>query len=308
MVINTEDFKNNVRNERTKIFIKPYDFIYKEFEKLKFHTKNNQFFFDNASEIIDKLREMTWKDFQKQEEKFSSDMLLSLVEEEDLYGLSPFEAVTWFSQTFPTHIYQLNLSNTNSRRSRAGKEFEAIIELILIGAGIPVDSQGNIATSSFAEKGLGKLVDVVSPGAVEYLLNKRNTVLVSAKTTLRERWQEVPEEMQRTGAREMFLITLDETISENVINNLYESNIQIVTTYINKTTHYAEYSSVLDFESLLEILQDNAKRWETFEYDEESLEEKIKLTKIQLEHHKEHKFVVDYYAKALKKLKNLKDN
>ena len=42
-------------------------------------------------------------------------------------------------------------------------------------------------------------------------------MLISAKTTLRERWQEIPEEMGRTGAREMFLVTLDDTISKEVI-------------------------------------------------------------------------------------------
>ena len=83
----------------------------------------------------------------------------------------------------------------------------------MIGAGIPLDSQGNIGKQEFVNKGLGKLVDLVSPGVLEYIVNKRNTVLISAKTTLRERWQEVPEEMGRTGAREMFLATLDTSIS-----------------------------------------------------------------------------------------------
>ena len=131
-----------------------------------------------------------------------------------------------------TYIYALTLSNTQSRRSRAGKEFESIIELILIGAGIPLDSQGNIGKQEFVNKGLGKLVDLVSLGVLEYIVNKRNTVLISAKTTLRERWQEVPEEMGRTGAREMFLATLDTSISSDVLNTLYEANIQVTTTKI----------------------------------------------------------------------------
>lgn len=126
-------------------------------------------------------------------------MLQQLVKPEEVKNKAGIEAVTWFVETFPEEIYSLTLSNTQSRRSRAGKEFEAIIELILIGANIPIDSQGNIGKKAFVEKGLGKLVDIVSPGAIEYNLNKRNTVLISAKTTLRERWQEVPEEMGRTG-------------------------------------------------------------------------------------------------------------
>ncbi|MDC4182994.1 type II restriction endonuclease [Mycoplasma bradburyae] len=102
------------------------------------------------------------------------------------------------------HIYILTLSNTQSRRSRAGNEFEAIIELIFMGPEIPMDSQRNIGKNIFIEKELGKLVDIVSPGVIEYMINKRNTILISAKTTLRERWQEVPEEMMRTVLEKCF--------------------------------------------------------------------------------------------------------
>ncbi|MBR5495540.1 MAG: hypothetical protein IKV71_07950, partial [Psychrobacter sp.] len=73
---------------------------------------------------------------------------------------------------------------------------------------------------------------------MEFEANKRNTVLISAKTTLRERWQEVPEEMGRTGAKEMFLATLDDTISNEVLNTLYEANINITTTKANKNEIY----------------------------------------------------------------------
>lgn len=62
------------------------------------------------------------------------------------------------------------------------------------------------------------MVDTVSPGVTEFEINKRDAVLISAKTTLRERWQEVPEEMGSTGAREMFLATLGEKVSDNVLN------------------------------------------------------------------------------------------
>lgn len=63
-------------------------------------------------------------------------------------------------------------------------------------------------------------------------------MLISAKTTLRERWQEVPEEMGRTGAREMFLVTLNDTISKEVIENLNDNNIQIVVTQTIKEERY----------------------------------------------------------------------
>ncbi|WP_460997138.1 type II restriction endonuclease, partial [Staphylococcus aureus] len=93
-----------------------------------------------------------------------------------------------------------------------------------MGAGIPVDVQGAIGKSFFQKNQIGKLVDLVMPGVVQYTSNKRNTMLISAKTTLRERWQEVPEEVNRTGIREMYLATLDDSFSEETINILYEAN------------------------------------------------------------------------------------
>nr|MCV5142830.1 type II restriction endonuclease [Escherichia coli] len=96
-----------------------------------------------------------------------------------------------------------------------------------------VDVQGAIGKSFFQKNQIGKLVDLVMPGVVQYTSNKRNTMLISAKTTLRERWQEVPEEVNRTGIREMYLATLDDSFSEETINILYEANVVVVTTIEN---------------------------------------------------------------------------
>ncbi|HEN1040728.1 TPA: hypothetical protein U3S56_000486 [Streptococcus agalactiae] len=299
-----ETYKEFVRKQRRDYFSEdmPYDFIYRQFEKGGFTKKSINYFFDNASEIIDFLRTESWKEFQLKEHLFTSEMLSSLYSESDIEKMSSSEAIAWFVENFPMHIYNLNLSNTQSRRSRAGKEFEAIIELILIGADIPMDSQGNIGKKFFVNKGLGKLVDIVSPGSVEYVLNKRDTVLISAKTTLRERWQEVPEEMGRTGAREMFLVTLDDTISKEVIENLNDANIQVVTTKTLKEKKYATHHCVISFETLLIILRETANKWTGFKYsDEAKAEIKINIER-QLEKHTDHSFVVDYYNRYLTKI------
>lgn len=298
-----ESYKEYVKQQREAYFSedKPYDFIYRQFEKGKFTKKSEDYFFSNASEVIDILRRESWKEFKIKEHQFTSEMLLSLYSESDIKEKSSGEAIIWFVEKFPTHIYNLSLSNTQSRRSRAGKEFEAIIELILIGAGIPMDSQGNIGKKIFSNKGLGKLVDIVSPGSVEYALNKRDTVLISAKTTLRERWQEVPEEMVRTGAREMFLVTLDENISKEVIETLNEANVQIVTTKLLKKNKYSDYNSVISFEKLLTILKETADKWMDFSYQDESKTEIKSNIEKQIEKHRRHPFVVKYYQRYLQK-------
>lgn len=302
-IINIEDYSESIKKERKNWFPLPYDLVYEQFEKKQFHLKDTEFFMKNASMIIEILRENCWGYFYPLEKKFTSTMLQKLISKNEINSFNGLEAITWFIENYPEHIYALTLSNTQSRRSRAGKEFEAIIEMILIGANIPMDSQGNIGKKVFVDKGLGKLVDIVSPGTVEYILNKRNTVLISAKTTLRERWQEVPEEMGRTGAREMFLVTLDESISSEVIENLYNANIQIVTTRKNKKTNYFTFNNVLEFEDLMNILKTNALQWSNFSFSKEDITNIRAILEKQLSKHENHSFIKAYYQKQIENLK-----
>lgn len=297
--VSLEDYKIRVRNERTTFFPQPYDLIYKNFLQLGYHHKDQEYFLNNASEVVEELRSKSWEDFRPIEKEFTSKMLSELIDEELIKDWSPLETITWFVENFPDHIYNLTLSNTQSRRSRAGKEFETIIELILIGAGISLDSQGTIGKKTFTDKGIGKIVDVVSPGVVEYVINKRNTVLISAKTTLRERWQEVPEEMGRTGAREMFLATLDTTISERVLETLYEANIQVTTTKRIKEEFYADNHRVLTFEQLLNICKLTGSQWDSFNY---TLEQEAQIAEIiskQIDKHEHREFITNYYKNRL---------
>ena len=289
-------YLEDVKFERNLFFKSSFERAYSSFLKLGFDKKNAEFFKSNASTVVEKMRSQCWDDFVEEEREFTIYMLKKLIDKEYVATLPSDEAIGWYVETYPDHIYQLNLSNTQSRRSRAGKEFEDIIELILIGAGVPMDSQGNIGKESFIQKGLSKMVDAVSPGVIEFVENKRNTVLISAKTTLRERWQEVPEEMGRTGAREMFLATLDDKISEDVLNTLYEANIQVTTTAAIKESKYPNNSRVLSFEQLVEICLDNYKKWEQYNYSAEKIEQAIELLEKQIQKHEKH----DYVKKAIK--------
>ncbi|HPY75583.1 MAG: restriction endonuclease [Planctomycetes bacterium] len=300
--ISLDEYKELVKEKRKDWFKQPYDLVYDNFVKLGYDTVSKDFFLKNASEVVENLRENSWKEFQPLEKEFTSQMLMVLIDKEYIGKLTPINAIIYFVERFPEYIYALTLSNTQSRRSRAGKEFECIIELILIGAGIPLDSQGNIGKQEFINKGLGKLVDLVSPSVLEYIINKRNTVLISSKTTLRERWQEVPEEMGRTGAREIFLATLDTSISSEVLNTLYEANIQVTTTKNIKNKYYTDNNRILTFEKLVEICLENTKYWKNFNYSIEQNKQRIDLITKQILKHSNHKFVEDYYRDRLKNI------
>ena len=311
-IMSVTEYQELIKRERPIFFKTTFERAYISFVKLNLHKESRDYFINHASDVVVKMREQCWADFLIEEELFTAYMLKKLIVPELVKDMSPVQSLEWYLDTYPEHIYQLCLSNTQSRRSRAGKEFEDIIELILLGSHVPMDSQGNIGKETFENKGLSKMVDIVSPGVTEFRANKRNTVLVSAKTTLRERWQEVPEEMGRTGAREMFLATLDEKISANVLKTLYEANIQVVTTKFIKDKYYRDNSRVLSFEQLIQISLDNAKHWEEYSFSLDQLKEAIDTMEIQLEKHKERDFMVHAlsdrwyaYCQKMKEIENM---
>lgn len=297
--ISEEDFKNFVKEERTKHFITPFGLVYKTFTDLGYHQKDSSYFMEHASEYIANMRKNCWNEFIPFEKDFTTKMLMYLIEVDRLRNMDPIEAIKDFTLEYPTHIYNLALSNTQSRRSRAGKEFEAIIELLLIGAGIPSDAQGAIGKQYFQTHQIGKLVDFVTPSVAEYLANKRNTMLISAKTTLRERWQEVPEEVSRTGIREMYLATLDDSISEESIRIMYEANIIIVTTRSNKESNYPTNNRVITFEEMLTIGREIADKWTTYNYSDQEKTLLLSHVKKQIEKFSDYDYVRKYYQKRL---------
>lgn len=83
--------------------------------------------------------------------------------------------------------------------------------------------------------------------------------------------KEVPEEMGRTGAREMFLATLDEKITSTTLKTLYEANIQNPTTKIIKEVRYPNNDRILAFEKLIEICNDNLTHWKNYKYSKQQI-------------------------------------
>lgn len=248
-----EKFKNQVKKERETKVISTEDLVCAAVKKLKLDKKDKQYFFDNASSVIESLRQECWNEFLEDEKEFTKQMLLSLVDKSQVQHMNGEEAIIYYVTEFPTEIYSLTLSNTQSRRSRAGKEFELIIETVFRLAGIKVESQGEIAKGFYKENNLSKLVDLIVPSAEQFQKDKRKCLFITAKTTLRERWQEIPEEMSRTGINVAYLATLDKTISENVEKLLYEGNIVITTTKGIKEEFYKDNQHIITFEDLLEI-------------------------------------------------------
>lgn len=144
-------------------------------------------------------------------------------------------------------IDALMLSASQQRRSRAGYSFEHHIEAMLIAGGLPFEKQVVIEAK--------KRPDFVMP-SLKHLRRPATGcdagLILSAKTTLRERWKQVQREM---GDSDLFLATVDETIASNAIEDMAEMGITLVVpeklkaegSEAAKAAEYRGHSNVLSF-------------------------------------------------------------
>ena len=104
-------------------------------------------------------------------------------------------------------IDALMLSASQQRKSRAGYSYEHHIEAMLTAGGVPFEKQVIIEAKKRPDFILPslKFIDSGKPGA-------ETGLILSAKTTLRERWKQVEREK---GNRNLYLTTVDENIAGN---------------------------------------------------------------------------------------------
>jgi hypothetical protein len=185
--------------------------------------------------------------------------ILEQLIEENITGLEQdllFERIRslcgeYTGRVFP-YMYRLALSNTQSRRSRAGKTFEAIIYKIYAALGYEFDSQSKVGRKTFEELGLGKKVDSILPSIDCYSKRRNKTIIGTMKTTLRERWQEVAEEIERTKIPEIHLLTVDEGISSGMAQAMANHNIVIVTyDWIANSDSLSSKDNIISFEDYM---------------------------------------------------------
>jgi hypothetical protein len=149
---------------------------------------------------------------------------------------------------FP-YLYDLSLSSTNSRRSRAGQTFEMLIEKALDIFGYPYQNQSALGTDFYRNHRIGKKVDLIIPGRNAYEQRRTACGIVSAKTSLRERWQEVVEELNRSNVRHIYLATLDDGITANQLELMKEYNITLIVRKSEKENKFPTAGTVDSFDT-----------------------------------------------------------
>ncbi|MFM7630370.1 MAG: type II restriction endonuclease [Alphaproteobacteria bacterium] len=200
----------------------------------------------NVSDTILRLRNESFHAFLIQESKMNA-YLLNHISEKFPVPAEKFMAVyglfekskkdmeeklrdffgDFSGQIYP-YIYRLSLSNTQSRRSRAGKIFEGIVYGLYDVLGYSYESQTSVGSKHFQSKKLGKIVDSLLPSLSAFEQRRDKVIIGTMKTTLRERWQEVIEEISRTSLPKIYLLTVDEDISLNKVEQMANHNVILV--------------------------------------------------------------------------------
>ncbi|MCY3659420.1 MAG: type II restriction endonuclease [Caldilineaceae bacterium] len=156
-------------------------------------------------------------------------------------------------------VYALMRSATQQSRTRAGYSYEYQIEAMLAGGGIPFEKQVSLSSgrrSDFvlpSQVGLERPADPKQPG-----------LILSVKTTLRDRWKQV---LSEQGEHELYLATVDENIPATDIEEMASSNIHLVVPENLKTAKTSEYKghdNVLSFKEFCdEVVAPRMPVWES---------------------------------------------
>jgi hypothetical protein len=198
----------------------------------------------------DALREISrsieWNIFREYQRRERSVELVRLVLGDAARSVSAAEVIRRLVDQYQK-IDALLLSASQQRKSRAGYSYEHHIEAMLTGGNIPFEKQVVIEAK--------KRPDFILPSLafIESGRKKACTGLIlSAKTTLRERWKQVEREK---GSRRLFLTTVDENIAGNAIKDMASFGVYLVVPESLKKsneTEYEGYKNVITFKEFCE--------------------------------------------------------
>lgn len=277
-----EEFNKLIKSHRKKYIRSSQEIVEKVFSETPDFTKGIKN--KNISSSIEELRDLVWNEYLKDEVEFNIVLMQDLHEtlktpkhildtllDKEITKLPEKKLLKevrslcgeYAGRVFP-YIYKISLSSTNSRRSRAGKTFESIIYKTYEVLGYEYDSQSKVGRKTFTELGLGKKVDSILPNIDCYEKRRNKTIIGTMKTTLRERWQEVAEEIERTKIPEIHLLTVDEEISKSKAQEMANHNITIVAyDWVANSESLSSMKNIISFEEyLFEEIPYILKFWE----------------------------------------------
>lgn len=228
-----------------------------------------------CNQAIKELREASYGQYLKDEAEFQNKVMHDLIHEaaypsnmlsklcaeklpqailssskpEELYQRIFSITGDFIADAMP-YVYWLAKSTSQSRRSRSGTTFELLMERILTLKKVPWQKQKSL--SHTLKRELGKKVDLVIPSGEKYTENRSQTMVITLKTSLRERWQEVIDEIARTRVPRIFLMTVDQDLNKQMAHTIDSHNIHLVVYDDVKSEKLDDCNNVISFTNFFE--------------------------------------------------------
>lgn len=218
----------------------------------------NPFNLRNPGDVaLEISRDIEYEIFREFELRHRSLSLVKVIVGSDPKAASVQNVLRSIIKEFP-RIDKILLSAAQQRKSRAGYSFEHHIERMLVDGKIPHEVQVVIESR--------KRPDFVLPTFAVYRNKSRpreHALVLSAKTTLRERWKQVVGEIKNC---DLYLATIDENIADNAIVDMESNGITLVVPESLKQsdiTTYKKQSNVITFRDFFteEIKTKRAAIW-----------------------------------------------
>jgi len=143
-------------------------------------------------------------------------------------------------------------SVSQGRRSRAGHALEIYVQKLFELMGIPCEKPTGMGTNQL------KRIDLVVPNKKTALKQPDRAKFLSIKKTLRERWAQVVREQEK--GQILYLLTLDENISENKVKEIDKERIVLfVPDHVKSRKELKEMDGVRKLSDLPEHLSQYRK-------------------------------------------------
>lgn len=201
--------------------------------------KSNEEIKGEFSSLFEKMQEEIYRQYLYAQEKSGQMVIDNKIAE---------EGAVYFAD-----MDKLLMSIFQSRKSRAGKAFEYIIKELFTRLSYPFSEQVDID---------GAKPDFVMPSEVYFNEKPLDSIIFTAKRTLRERWRQVVTEANKGYG--YYLATIDKNITQSQIHQAESHKIYIVVPRSLKEDNpvYADSYNVISFEYFFEHQLDPAmKRW-----------------------------------------------
>ncbi|ETX12011.1 hypothetical protein OCH239_18640 [Roseivivax halodurans JCM 10272] len=192
-------------------------------------------------------REIEWELFKEFQRRERSVDLVRIVMGDEGKLVETAGVIRRLVEELP-RVDALMLSAAQQRKSRAGYSYEHHIEAMLQGGRIPFEKQVVIEARKRPDFILPSLA-FVNGGSQ----HAGTGLILSAKTTLRERWKQVEREK---GTRRLYLTTVDENIAGNAIEDMASIGVHLVIPESLKKAKETEYDGHANVQTFQELCSD----------------------------------------------------